>query len=81
MGAVVNENKGSEKDLATSQRVLSFLKPHRGPFLVALGCMVVFGVSEGGIPFLIKFILERVFASQDKSFLTPNRFFWILQDE
>jgi subfamily B ATP-binding cassette protein MsbA len=50
------------------KRVVGFLRPYRTQFAIALGCMVVFGASEGGIPFLVKY-LERKLAQSDASFL------------
>lgn len=51
------------------RRVLSYLRPHKKQFVLALLCMVVFGASEGGIPFLIKHMLDGVFADQNRSLL------------
>lgn len=56
-------------DLSLYRRISRWLKPYRGQFLGALGCMVVFGATDGGIPFLVKYILDGVFAEQDRSLL------------
>ncbi|NMC64220.1 MAG: ATP-binding cassette domain-containing protein [SAR324 cluster bacterium] len=51
------------------KRVFSFLKPYKALFLTALLCMMVFGSSDGGIPVIVKYVLDRVFSEQDKTFL------------
>lgn len=51
------------------KRLLGWLRPHRGLFLGALACMVVFGASDGFIPFLVKHVLDGVFAKQDQQML------------
>ncbi|MFM1847440.1 MAG: hypothetical protein RL417_914 [Pseudomonadota bacterium] len=59
----------SSSDFAAYRRILARLKPYRGEFLLALGCMVIFGATDGGIPFLVKYILDGVFSQQDKNLL------------
>lgn len=59
----------SRADVAAYKRILRRLSPYRGEFLLALGCMVVFGATDGGIPFLVKYILDGVFSRQDASLL------------
>jgi subfamily B ATP-binding cassette protein MsbA len=54
---------------STSRRILSYLKPYRGAFLVALLCTVLFGASEGGIPFILQFILDGIFAQKNEDLL------------
>lgn len=50
-------------------RIVSYVKPYRGIFIVALLCMVLFGATDGGIPFLIKYVLDDVFLNQDQKLL------------
>lgn len=59
------------------KRVLRFLRPHRPQFIIALCCMVVFGASEGALPFLIKYILDGVFTEQSRDLLTAIPFILI----
>lgn len=54
---------------STSRRILSYLKPYRGAFLVALLCTVLFGASEGGIPFILQYILDGIFAQKNENLL------------
>lgn len=54
---------------STSRRILSYLKPYRGAFLVALLCTVLFGASEGGIPFILQYILDGIFAQKNEDLL------------
>lgn len=51
------------------RRLHSYLTPYKRQFILALLCMVVFGASDGVIPFLIKHILDGIFAEQNKSLL------------
>lgn len=51
------------------RRVLAYLKPYRGQFGLAIICMAVFGGSDGAVPFLVKHVLDGVFAKQDRNLL------------
>ncbi|MCB0334171.1 MAG: ABC transporter ATP-binding protein, partial [Bdellovibrionales bacterium] len=51
-------------------RALRYLTPYRGQFVAALICMVLFGASDGGIPFLIKYILDGIFDDRNTQLLT-----------
>jgi subfamily B ATP-binding cassette protein MsbA len=53
-------------------RLLYYLKPHRRYFTGALLCMVVFGATDGVVPFLVKYILDGVFTKRDEQLL------WVL---
>ena len=53
-------------------RLLAYLQPYKKQFGVALLCTVLFGASDGAIPFLIKYVLDGIFADQNKSLL-----FWL----
>lgn len=50
-------------------RVLRYVAPYRWQFVSALVCMAIVGASDGAIPFLIKHILDGVFADQDATLL------------
>lgn len=51
------------------RRLIRYLRPHRGYFAAAMLCMVVFGATDGVVPFLIKYILDGVFTERDKQLL------------
>jgi subfamily B ATP-binding cassette protein MsbA len=51
------------------KRILNYLKPHRRYFWSALLLMVVFGATDGVVPFLVKHILDGVFTKQDPQLL------------
>ena len=53
-------------------RVLQYLKAHKGGFISALACMVIFGATDGVVPFLVKYILDGVFTNRDE------RLLWVL---
>ncbi len=50
-------------------RILRYLKPYRLIFGSALVLMVLFGATDGGVPFLVKYVLDGVFATHDKNLL------------
>jgi ATP-binding cassette, subfamily B, bacterial MsbA len=51
------------------RRILRYLKPHGKYFWGALLLMVLFGATDGGLPFLVKYILDGVFTEKDESLL------------
>lgn len=51
------------------KRILSYLRPHKRQFWAALALMVVFGATDGVVPFLVKYILDGVFTNRDESLL------------
>jgi len=53
----------------TSRRILLYLRPYRRAFFVALACTVLFGASEGGIPFILQYILDGIFAQKNEDML------------
>ena len=63
--------KESSESVVIFKRLLKYLQPHKKRFLVALMCMVVYGSTDGALPFLIKMILDKVFAAQEQSWLVP----------
>lgn len=52
-----------------AQRLIAYLLRYKKAYAAALLCMLVFGASDGAVPFLVKHILDGVFAKQDKSLL------------
>jgi subfamily B ATP-binding cassette protein MsbA len=53
-------------------RIFKYLKAHRSGFIAALLCMVIFGATDGVVPFLVKRILDGIFSERDKHLL-----FWL----
>jgi len=51
------------------RRLLFYLRPYRWQLIAAVLLMVAFGASDGVVPFLVKYVLDSVFARQDKSLL------------
>ncbi len=51
------------------KRLFSYLRPHKAKFLIAVGAMAVYGMTDGVIPFLLKNILDKIFGEQDQSML------------
>lgn len=59
----------NDNEINNWKRILRYLKPHYGKFFFALICMVLFGASDGGVPFLVQNILDKVFQEQSKNLL------------
>lgn len=57
------------REFGLYRRLLRYLTPYKLEFTAALACMVFFGASDGGVPFLIKYILDGVFAQQNRDLL------------
>jgi subfamily B ATP-binding cassette protein MsbA len=51
------------------RKVLTYLRPHRPTFALALVCMVIFGATDGGVPFLVKYALDGVFTNRNQHLL------------
>lgn len=54
------------------KRVIRYLRAHKMGFFSALLCMVIFGATDGGVPFLVKYILDGVFTNRNEDLL------WVL---
>jgi subfamily B ATP-binding cassette protein MsbA len=54
------------------KRIIRYLKPHRRQFWAALLLMVLFGATDGGVPFLVKYILDGIFTERNEKLL------WVL---
>ncbi|MCB0322008.1 MAG: ATP-binding cassette domain-containing protein [Bdellovibrionales bacterium] len=51
------------------RRLLSYLTPYRKTFFLALGAMVMYGATDGAVPYLLKRVLDDVFGSQNETML------------
>lgn len=51
------------------KRILRYLKPHARQFWAALALMVLFGATDGVVPFLVKYILDGVFTQHNEQLL------------
>ena len=51
------------------RRILTYLRPYKGQFVVAIICMAVFGATDGALPFLIKYVLDDVFSQKNRELL------------
>ncbi|MCC6220782.1 MAG: ATP-binding cassette domain-containing protein [Deltaproteobacteria bacterium] len=51
------------------RRLIKYLLPYKKRFLLALLAMALYGATDGAIPFLIKTILDDIFASQKQGLL------------
>ncbi|MCB0344905.1 MAG: ATP-binding cassette domain-containing protein [Bdellovibrionales bacterium] len=53
------------------RRLLTYIKPYKGRFAVALAAMTIYGASDGALPFLIKVILDKIFGEHQEHWLIP----------
>lgn len=51
------------------KKLLNYLSPYKFHFIFALLCMVVFGASDGIIPFLVKDVLDKAFAGSNPNYI------------
>ena len=51
------------------KRLLVFLKPYRGQFLLALLAMSVYGATDGAVPYVLKRVLDDIFGAQNEQML------------
>jgi len=64
-----NSLNSNANSVGTYRRVLRYLAPYKRQFAAALVCLVVFGATDGAVPFLVKHILDEVFANRNQSLL------------
>jgi subfamily B ATP-binding cassette protein MsbA len=50
-------------------RILRYLGPYRRTFVFAMICMIIFGATDGAVPFFIRYILDEVFSGKNTQFL------------
>jgi ATP-binding cassette, subfamily B, bacterial MsbA len=50
----------------TYHRLITYLKPYKARFLMAILSMTIYGATDGGIPYLLKTVLDDVFGKSDK---------------
>lgn len=50
-------------------RVVGYLKDYREPFFISLVCMVIFGATDGALPFIVKGALDKVFSGKDSTYI------------
>lgn len=51
------------------RRLLRYVRPYRKTFAFSLLAMVLYGITDGAIPFLIKSILDDIFGKQNQDML------------
>lgn len=50
-------------------RILTYLRPYRGEFFLALLCMVIFGATDSVVPLLLKNVLDGIFTEKNADLL------------
>lgn len=53
----------------TFRRLLGYLRPYRGRFLMALAAMSLFGLTDGAVPLLIRSVLDDIFGARNEQML------------
>jgi subfamily B ATP-binding cassette protein MsbA len=51
------------------RRLLGYLRPYRGRFLLALGAMSLYGATDGAVPYILKRVLDDIFGSRNEAML------------
>lgn len=62
-------SKQKLSNLELLKRVISFLAIYKWQFFLSIICMIIFGATDGGIPFIVKHILDGVFAEKNQQML------------
>lgn len=52
-----------------NKRFIKYLAPYKLRFFFALACMVIYGVTDGVVPYILKRILDDIFGNQNKELL------------
>lgn len=61
--------KNFASSTTTYKRLLKYLKPYKGTFIIGILSMTVFGATDGLIPYFLKKILDDVFGSKNQEML------------
>lgn len=64
---IAREKRVAKREV--TRRVLSYLRPYTWEFVLALLCMVIFGATDGAVPFVLKKVLDGIFTDRDKDLL------------
>lgn len=59
----------SRSEMRFFARIMTYLQPYRGRFFIALGAMIIYGATDGAVPFLIKTILDDIFGAKNEALL------------
>ncbi|MFN8388692.1 MAG: ABC transporter transmembrane domain-containing protein [Bdellovibrionota bacterium] len=51
------------------RRLLSYLRPYRGQFLLALLAMSLYGATDGAVPYILKRVLDDIFGARNEGML------------
>lgn len=54
---------------AAYKRLLKYLKPYFGQFLIALTAMGIYGATDGAVPYILKRVLDDIFGSRNEALL------------
>lgn len=54
------------------KRLLVYLRPYKWLFIIGMVSMVVYGATDGALPYIIKLVLDKVFRDKNEVFL-----FWL----
>ncbi len=63
------EHQTKSSSVVVYRRLLKYLTPYRKLFFGALAAMVVYGATDGAVPYLLKRVLDDVFGAQDENML------------
>ena len=72
----MQDNKPSSK--AICLRLVKYLKPYKRNFIFALVSMIIYGATDGIVPYILKRILDDVFGSRNQQMLNYLIIFTII---
>jgi subfamily B ATP-binding cassette protein MsbA len=55
--------------ITENRRLLELLRPHKRRFILAILCMVCYGATDGAVPFIVKFALDKVLTNGQRDVL------------
>lgn len=61
--------KLKQKDLEMYKRLWRYMHPYRGKFAISLLAMAAYGATDGGVPLLLKSVLDDIFGKHNKQML------------
>jgi ATP-binding cassette, subfamily B, bacterial MsbA len=65
MAMLRSESTKNEQRKGVYRRLLGYLHPYRKTFASSIGAMVVYGATDGAIPFILKHVLDDVFGAKN----------------
>jgi ATP-binding cassette, subfamily B, bacterial MsbA len=68
----LNQNENTQQRISAYtlyMQLLRYLAPYKAAFLFSLCCMIIYGATDGAVPFIIKYVLDKVFQAHSERYL------------